>query len=206
VPTSRVPPPPVLLPRAVLPAAPALLLAGVVLMAAPDAWTVAHLVFLGGALLMLPVGAVLHGLLDGAGWLRPAGTALTTVGALALAGQFVLDFAVRQLAGDADAARSAMFDRLQESPVFALIFYSAGPALLFTGLALSGLAMVRTRPALRRPGWVLVAGTLVMAAARIVEQRIVEIVGLGLILAALALVAHRWTAVPRRAERSRAAV
>jgi hypothetical protein len=187
------------LPRAstaVLLAAPALLLAGAVLLAVPTAWTVGHAVFLGGAVLMIPAGAALHRLLDGVGprWLRRGGLALTVVGALALSGQFVLDFVVAQLAGDDEAARSALFDRLQDTPLTSLVFYTAGPALLFTGLALSGAAMVVPRAALARPGAVLVAGTLVMALARATDQRLLEVVGLAVIVGALALAVRPSTA------------
>jgi hypothetical protein len=175
---------------AALPAAPALLLAGVVLMIVPDAWTAGHAVFLSGALAMLATAVVLHGLLDGAGrgWLRHGGLALTVAGALALAGQFLIDFVVAQVAGGQEAARAEVFDRVQESPVFSLAFYTAGPALLFVGLALSGVVLVGHSAALRRPGWVLVAGTLVMGLARVVGLRVLEVVGLGLIVVALVLV------------------
>jgi hypothetical protein len=171
-------------------AAPALLLVGTVLLSLPDSWTAGHAIFLAGALLMLPAAAVLHDLLAGVGpaWLRHAGLALTAAGALALAGQFLLDFAVAQLAADDDATRSALFDRLQDAPLMALAFYTAGPALLFTGLALSGAAMVVPQAELARPGAILVVGTLVMGLARIVDQRVLEMAGLVLILLAFALV------------------
>lgn len=161
----------------------------------PDAWTAGHAVFLGGAVAMLPAGVALHRLLDGVGprWLRRGGLALTVVGALALAGQFVLDFVVAQLAGDNDAVRSALFDRLQDTPLTSLFFYTAGPALLFTGLALSGAAMVVPRAALARPGAVLVAGTLVMALARITDQRLLEVAGLAVIVVGLALAVRAST-------------
>ena len=181
--------------RAALLAGPGLLLAGEVLLAVPDAWTVGHAVFLAGALAMLPAALALHGLLDGIGprWLRGAGLALSALGALALAGQFLIDFLVAQLAADQDAVRSALFDQLQAAPLISLTFYSAGPALLFTGLAASGAAML-TRPPLARPGWLLITGTLLTALARIVDQRVLEIAGGALIVLALllALRAREW--------------
>lgn len=171
---------------------PALLLAGVLLLPAPGAWTVSHLVFLAGTLAMLPAGVVLHRLLGDAGppWVGRSALALTLVGALALAGQFVIDLVVLRLAaGDRETA-GAMFDLLQGAPAFALTFYTVGPALLFTGLAVSGAAMlVRSGPR-HRPGWALVGGTLVMGAARVAGARPGEVAGLVLILVALALTAR----------------
>jgi hypothetical protein len=177
---------------ALLLAGPALLLAGEVLLTVPDAWTAGHAVFLGGALAMLPAAVVLHGRLAGVGprWLRGAGLLLTVLGALALAGQFLIDFLVAQLAADQDSIRSALFDRLQDAPLLSLAFYTVGPALLFTGLALSGVAMLTRAATLGRAGWTLVAGTLVMALARIVQARLLEVTGLTVILVALVLVAR----------------
>jgi hypothetical protein len=170
---------------------PALLLAGVLLMPAPGAWMASHLIFLTGTLAMLPAGVVLHRLLRDAAppWMGRSALALTVAGSLALAGQFVIDLVVLRLAaGDRETA-GAMFDLLQGSPAFALTFYTVGPALLFTGLAVSGAAMlVRSGPR-HRPGWALIGGTLVMGAARIAGARPGEVAGLALLLAALALTA-----------------
>jgi hypothetical protein len=180
--------------RAALLAGPALLLAGEVLLSLPDAWTVGHAVFLAGALAMLPTALALHDLLDGVGprWLRAAGLALTALGALALAGQFLIDFLVARLAADQDAVRSALFDQLEGAPLVSLTFYTVGPALLFTGLAASGAAML-TRPVLARPGAILIAGTLLAALSRIVDQRLLEIAAGAVIVLAL-LLALRPTA------------
>jgi hypothetical protein len=158
---------------------PALLLAGLLLMLTPDAWTVAHLVFLAGTLAMLPAVAALHGLVPAP--LRWVATVLATSGALALAGQFLIDFVVATLAGD--GPREAMFDRLQASPPLFLICYAVGPALLFIGLAVYGFAL----PA----GWVLVAATLVVGASRLLDQRLLEAAGLALVLLAMAHFSRR---------------
>jgi hypothetical protein len=170
--------------RILLPAGPALLLAGIVLMAVPDAWTVSHLVFLAGTLLMLPVAAALPAYTGPV--LGRVAQVLTSAGALALAGQFLLDLAVDQLVDDA-AARGPLFDRLQESPAIFLVLYAAGPALLFVGLAVSGAGTAGRHPV---PGGLLIAGTLLAGLARIVDQRPVEIAAGALILVALALLAR----------------
>jgi hypothetical protein len=171
---------------------PALLLAGVLLMMSPDNWTVSHLVFLAGTLVMLPAGVALHQLLSDVtpSWLRRSGLALTIVGALALAGQFVIDLVVMRLAAGESEIAGEMFDQLQASPTFALSFYTVGPALLFTGLAVSGAALI-IRSGLRHwPGWALVGGTLFMGIARLTGSRPGEVAGLALILVALASTAR----------------
>lgn len=184
------------MPRPTLLAGPALLLAGLLLMLSPSAWTVAHMIFLAGTLVMLPAALVLHDLLAGAPpWLRGTGLLLTATGALALAGQFVLDFAVAQLAGDGD--RGPLFTRLQASPTLETIFYTAGPALMFIGLAVSGAGLVGQG---RRAGWVLIAGTLVVGMSRLLEERLVEVAGTALVLVACALVLVPGTRRERVAE------
>ncbi|MPZ83625.1 MAG: hypothetical protein GEV28_25830 [Actinophytocola sp.] len=173
----------------ILALAPALLVTGVLLMSAPDAWTVSHLIFLAGTLTMLPAGVLLHDLVrdDGPAWLPWSGRALMFAGALTLAGQFLIDLVVTRLAGGDRTLTGPMFDTIQESTPLALILYQVGPALLFTGLALFGIAFIRRAGQWLLPGWLLVAGTLTVGAARITDLRVVEVIGLGLVLAALVL-------------------
>ncbi|MGH8877940.1 MAG: hypothetical protein ACRD0P_11450 [Stackebrandtia sp.] len=170
--------------------APALLAIGTVLMITPNEWTVAHLTFLGGAVAMLAVGGMLFRLFTQAGaayWLGRIGGALTIAGALTLSGQFVIDIAVMRLAEGESEAMSTMFNQLQESWVLSATFYSVGPALLYLGLAAAGIALLRS--SLVAPGWILTAGALLMASARIVDIRAIEVVALVLVLGALT-----WTA------------
>ncbi|MBB5957062.1 hypothetical protein FHS29_003655 [Saccharothrix tamanrassetensis] len=166
---------------------PVLLLVGVVLMLTPDQWTSSHLIFLAGTVAMLPVAVRLDTLLRDASppWVRVPALVLTVVGALALAGQFVIDFTVLRLAHGEREAAGAMFDTLQESRVFALVFYQAGPALLFTGLALAAVGLVNR--SWRWAGGLLVAGALLVGAARVTGLRAGEVVGLALVVAALVL-------------------
>jgi hypothetical protein len=173
----------------VLALAPALLVTGVLLMPVPGAWTVSHLVFLAGTLAMLPAGVLLHEVLrdDSPAWLPWSGRVLMFVGALALAGQFLVDLVVMRLAAGDRTVAGPLFDTVQESAPLALTLYQAGPALLFTGLALVGVALVRRSRQWRLPGWLLVAGTLVEGAARVTDLRAGEVVGLGLVLVALVL-------------------
>lgn len=176
--------------RILLPAGPALLLAGVLLMALPDAWTVSHVVFLAGTLVMLPVAAALAGLT--APVLGRVAQLLTALGALALAGQFLLDLAVDQLAADA-AARGPLFDQLQSSPALFLTLYAVGPSLLFAGLALFGVGLLGRAPV---PGWLLIAGTLLTGLSRIIEQWPVQAAGGALILVALTMVSRSGPSRP----------
>jgi hypothetical protein len=173
------------MPRPALIAGPTLLLVGLLMMLVPSAWLASHLVFLAGTLLVPWTALALHDLLAGAPpWLRRSGLVLTCVGALALAGQFLIDFVVAQLAGTGD--RGPLFDRVQESPVFDAVFYTAGPALMFVGLLVSGAGLVGLG---RRIGWLLVAGTLVVGLSRLLGDRLVEVVGTAAVLLACVVVA-----------------
>lgn len=177
----------------ILAIAPTLLIIGVLLMPVSAAWTVSHLIFLAGTIAMLPAGVLLHDLVrDGRpAWLPWAGRTLMFVGALALAGQFLVDLAVDHLAGGDKALAGPMFDTIQEATPFSLILYQVGPALLFTGLALFGAAFVRRTGRWLLAGWLLVVGTLTVGAARVTDLRAVEVIGLGLILGALLLTIAR---------------
>lgn len=172
--------------------APALLAVGTVLMLTPDAWTAAHLTYLAGAVTMLAVGGKLWRLFGEPGVprrLSRIGGAMTTIGALALSGQFVIDLAVMRLAEGEGEVTATMFNRIQDSWVMSATFYSVGPAVLFLGLAVAGVALTRSR--LPAPGWILTAGSLLMGTARIVDMRILEVVALVLILGALTWTAQR---------------
>ncbi|MGH3876001.1 MAG: hypothetical protein ACRDSK_03090 [Actinophytocola sp.] len=172
----------------ILALAPALLVVGVLLMSTTDAWTASHLIFLCGAVTMLPAGVLLHDLVrDGPAWLPWSGRALMFAGALALAGQFLIDLVVMRLAGGDRTLTGPMFDTIQESTPLALIVYQVGPALLYTGLAVFGISFIRRTGQWFLPGWLLVAGSLTVGAARITDIRAVEVIGLALVLAALVL-------------------
>ncbi len=172
--------------------APALLAVGTVLMITPNAWTVSHLTYLGGAVTMLAVGGMLFRFFPEPGPLHLLGRiggAATILGALTLSGQFVIDLTVMQLSGGESEVTATMFAQLRESWVLSLTFYSVGPTLLFLGLAAAGVALVRG--SLPGPGWILTAGSLLMGLARIVDVRVVEVVALVLILGALTWTAQR---------------
>jgi hypothetical protein len=173
----------------ILTLAPALLVLGVLLMSLPGAWTASHLIFLSGVVTMLPAGVLLHDLVrdDALAWLPWSGRALMFAGALALAGQFLIDLVVMRLAHGDRTRTGPMFDTIQESTPFALVAYHVGPALLFTGLAVFGMAFVRRAGRWLLPGWLLIAGSLTVGAARITDLRAVEVIGLALILAGLVL-------------------
>jgi hypothetical protein len=175
----------------VLVAGPALLLAGVILMMT-SAWTLSHLVFLAGTLVMLPTGAALHDLLRDTtpAWVRRLGLALTVAGALTLAGQFLIDLVVMHLAAGERELAGELFDQIQASTAFALTLYIVGPALLFAGLVVSGAALVRSGGWGRLPGWMLVVSPLLVGAGRLAESSPAEVAGGVLILAALALTAR----------------
>lgn len=170
--------------------APGLLAVGTALMITPDAWRVSHAVYLSGAVAMLIVGSVLAGLPFAPGLPRLlgcVGAGLTMAGALALSGQFVIDFTVMQLAGGESDVTGAMFVRLQESLAFSAVFYTVGPALLFLGLSLVGLAVARS--SLPAAGWTMTGGSLVMGLGRVIEERAVEVGALVVIMGAM-----WWTA------------
>jgi hypothetical protein len=177
---------------AALAAGPALLLAGALLMGAPGAWTAAHLVFLAGTLAMPAAGTALRDLVrdDAPAWARRAALALTVAGALALAGQFVVDFVVMRLAAGDRAVARELFDRIRSSWPLEAALYSVGPALLFTGLAAFGAALLARSGWRGWAGWALVAGTLAVGGGRLAGSRAGEVAGLALILVALARTAR----------------
>lgn len=179
------------MPLIVLP--PALIAIGVALLPLPGAWTPAHLIFLAGVLTVPATAYVLARHAPGPPLLRRAGLGLAIGGALALAGQLFIDVIVWQLAAGDRAAARPLFRSLQADPVIDIGLYSVGPALLFVGFAAIGIALGRLA------GWTLVAGTLVMGAARVIDVHLVELVGLALILAGVAIAAA--TAPTRSASR-----
>jgi hypothetical protein len=170
---------------------PALLAAGVVMMMTPSAWTVSHLIFLAGAMTMIPAAMAVHDLVR---WTSPSwpprlGLWLAVAGALALSSQFVIDLTVMQLAnGNRDVA-GEMFDQIQQSSAFSLLLYTLGPALLFVGLAVFGAVMIINSRRWLRPGWILVTGALLMGLARGIGSRPTEVAALALILIALSWLA-----------------
>lgn len=180
--------------------APALMLVGVALMPIPGTWNLSHLLFLAGTLLMAPAALTLHRLADrGSVLLRRVGLGLTLVGVPALAGQLLIDLVVLELAGGERRGMAPLFRTIQASPAFELPLYTVGPALLFTGLALSGAALLRNRGGW--PGGVLIAGTLLMGAARIADVQVAEIAALVLILAAFVGTAATWRGADLRISR-----
>jgi hypothetical protein len=166
--------------------APGLLAVGTALMITPNAWTLSHAIYLSGAVAMLIVGCRLARLPFAPGLpdrLGRIGAGLTVTGALALSGQFVIDFAVMQLAGGESDTAGDMFVRLGESLTFSTVFYTVGPALLFIGLSIVGLAVARGP--LPAAGWTMTGGSLAMGLARVISERAVEVGALVLITGAL---------------------
>lgn len=166
--------------------APGLLAAGTALMITPNAWTLSHAIYLSGAVAMLVVVDTLARLPFAPGLpkrLGRVGAGLTMAGALALSGQFVIDFTVMQLAGGESDAAGDMFRRLQDSFAFSAVFYTVGPTLLFLGLGLVGLALVSC--SMSAAGWTLAGGSLAMGIARVIDERAAEVGALVLIMGAL---------------------
>lgn len=181
--------------------APTLLVMGTVAMLTPNAWTVAHAVYLTGAVGMILVGVTLTRWTPGTGpsiVFARAGGVLTLLGALALTAQFVIDFWVMSQAGGERAVAAELVGDLQQVPLITLTVYAVGPALLFVGLMLSGVAMVRT---INGPGWVLLGGSALMGLARVVDQRVLEVPALIVVVIALGWLARRLAdSVPARTE------
>lgn len=174
--------------------APVLLLTGRGLMSAPAArgftatWTVAHLLFLAGTVLMIPAALVLSRLARGraAPWLRDLGVALVFAGAMALAAQFVLDLAVAVLAEGDRQAGGALFDRLQSSAVINVVLYLVGPSVLFVGLIVQAVALLRAPAQRRWAAILLIVGPTVVGIGRGADLPPLELTGHALIAAAMA--------------------
>ncbi|HSK97816.1 MAG TPA: hypothetical protein VK891_14435, partial [Euzebyales bacterium] len=178
---------------AVVVVAPLLLVIGRGLMTAPaaraftPAWMVAHVLFLGGTVLMIPAAPVVSHLARdrAAPWLRDLGVALVFLGACALAAQFVVDLAVAVLADGDPQAGGALFDHLQASTAVNMVLYLVGPAVMFVGLIVLGTALLWAPAQRRWAAVVLMVGPSVVGIGRATDQPIVELVGLALIAVAM---------------------
>jgi hypothetical protein len=180
---------------AVVVLAPLLLVTGRGLMLAPAArgftptWTVAHMVFLVGTVLMIPAAQVVSHLARGraAPWLRDLGVGLVFVGATALAAQFVVDLAVAVLAGGDPQAGGALFDRLQASTTVNVTLYLVGPSIMFLGLTVLAVALL-PGPRRRWAAAVLLVGPTVVGIGRAADMPLVELAGLAMIATAMVVV------------------
>lgn len=186
---------------AVMMIAPLLLAAGRGLMLVPSAegfttlWTVTHVMFLAGTVLMIPAALAMSQLACGYArpWLRDLGVAVVFVGALALAAQFVVDLMVAVLANGDPQAAGALFDQLQTSAPIDLVLYTAGPSFMFVGLIVLAAALARL-PRMRR--WAVIAlvvGPSVVGIGRVTGNALIEVAGLVLIAIAMAA-ASTWCA------------
>ena len=179
---------------AVMVIAPLLLVTGRGLMLVPSArgfttwWTVTHVMFLAGTVLMIPAALALSRLARGHAGpvLRDLGVAVVFVGALALAAQFVVDLTVSVLADGDPQAGGALFDQLQAVALIDLTLYVVGPALLFVGLIVQAVALARVRAVPRWAVIALVAGPSLDGIGRATGQAVVEVAGLALIAIAMA--------------------
>ena len=179
---------------AVMVIAPVLLATGRGLMLVPSAagfttlWTVTHVMFLGGTVLMIPAALAMHQLARGYArpWLRDLGLAIVFVGALALAAQFVVDLMVAVLANGDPRAGGALFDRVQASALVDVALYTVGPSLMFVGLIVQAAALATVRAVRRWAVIALVVGPSVVGAGRVTGSALVELAGLVLIAIAMA--------------------
>lgn len=179
---------------AVMVIAPLLLVVGRGVMLVPSAegfttlWTITHVVFLAGTVLMIPAALAMSQVARGHArpLLRDVGVAVVFVGALALAAQFVVDLMVAVLAhGDSQAA-GALFDQLQASALVDLVLYTVGPSLMFVGLIVQAAALARVRALPRWAVIALVVGPSVVGIGRATGRALVEVAGLTLIVIAVA--------------------
>jgi hypothetical protein len=179
--------------------APLLLAAGRGLMLVPSAqdfttlWTVTHVMFLAGTVLMIPAAVAMSQLARGyAGpLLRDVGVAVVFVGALALGAQFVVDLMVAVLAHGDPQAAGALFDQLQASALIDLVLYTVGPSFMFVGLIVQAAALVRVRSVQRWAVIALVVGPSVVGIGRVTSSALIELAGLVLIAIAMAVASTR---------------
>jgi hypothetical protein len=178
---------------AVVVLAPLLLVTGRGLMMTPAArgftatWTVAHVLFLTGTVLMIPAALVMSRLARGhaAPWLRDLGAAVVFVGAIALAAQFVVDLAVAVLAEGSQQTGGALFDRLQASTAVNVLLYLVGPSIMFVGLIVQAVALLRVPAQRHWAAVVLIVGPTVVGIGRATDQPPIELTGLALIATAM---------------------
>lgn len=182
--------PPSRIARATLWSAPLLLVIGTIALIAPHAWTFGHAVYLAGAVGMIVAGLTLCRWHPGSGvtvFFARVGGGITVLGAMALTAQFVIDFVVMARAGGERHGAVELVRHLQRSAPITAAFYTVGPALLFVGLMLVGVAML---PSLTAAGSALLAGSALMGVARIVDLRPLEVVALIAIVIALGRLAR----------------
>jgi hypothetical protein len=186
---------------AVMVVAPLLLVLGRALMLMPSAqgfttlWTVTHVMYLAGTVLMIPAALAMRQLAHGhvPPLLRDAGVALVFVGALALGAQFVVDLMVAVLADGDPQAGGTLFDQLQASAPVGLTLYTVGPSLLFVGLMVQAAGLARVRTIRRWAAIALVVGPSVVGVGRATGLALIEVAGLVLIAIAMAT-AGLWAA------------
>jgi hypothetical protein len=179
--------------------APVLLAAGRGLMMVPSAqdfttlWTVTHVMFLAGTVLMIPAALALSQLARGYAkpWLRDLGVSIVFVGALALAAQFVVDLMVAVLAHGDPQAAGTLFDQLQASALIDLVLYTVGPSFMFVGLIVQAAALARVRSVQRWAVIVLGVGPPVVGIGRATGSALIEVSGLVLIAIAMAVISTR---------------
>jgi hypothetical protein len=106
-------------------------------------WSAGHLCFL-GALACFVRGFAAMRAEAGSGRLATAAFWVATVGAAAVAGQFVIDLVVGFLSADRDAM-SSMYSSIQAVPGVMPVFYSVLPMLFFVGQSALAVQLARRR-------------------------------------------------------------
>ena len=187
---------------AILLAAPVLVVAGWTWLianagrGADDSWAIGHLVLFVANAFWVPALLVLRACVPVA-WRRSDDVALGLVifGSLCVAGQLAVDLVAWALALDASSLRP-LFTAVRAQPALLLLFYLVGPLLLFMGVFIGSLRLIRAGGRYRTGGALVAAGLVVVAVGALTTFSVVTAAGYVLVLVGFVLVARAIAARP----------
>jgi hypothetical protein len=155
-------------------------------------WTTAHAVWFAGFIAMAGVGLLLGRALRGSVAGRVA--AVVTVSALLNAAQVGLDVVAGVVAADATALKAGL-PGLTDLPAVHVLVYGAGAQALHVGLAVAIVLLARRGAVPASAAAVLVVGELAVAASLVVGRN-APVVGAGMVLVGVGLVASTYRRTP----------
>jgi len=156
-------------------------------------WTTAHLVWFVGFVALARVGLLLGRALRGSGSGRVAAV-VVTVSALLNAVQVGLDVVAGALARDA-AALKAGLPGLTDLPAVHVLVYGAGAQALHVGLAVAVVLLARRTEVPAPAAAAIVAGEIAVATSLLIGRNS-PVVGAGMVLVGVGLVASAYRRTP----------
>ena len=177
-------------------AGPAILVSGwVVLIAsagqgANDGWLIGHYLLFVANAAWLPIFIVLTPLAGREVSVADPVLWLVLVGSLAVAGQLAIDMAAWALGLDG-AELTSFFGALRDRPILSLTVHSVGPSLLFLGVLLAAVRVLRAKPQLARGAALVAGGIVVVLVGALLTFSVVILAGYVAVLAGFTVLAFR---------------